>query len=90
MDNRTIHQQLPQVQEIFAEAFTELQKAIREESARLFKSAANSDDPLAMLLDSNPSTQPRRTSFGYATSTAARKKKFKSAGSASDGGFLRK
>jgi hypothetical protein len=42
-----------QVQDIFAEAFTELQKEIREESARVFRSAANSDDPLAMLLDGN-------------------------------------
>jgi hypothetical protein len=86
MDNCTIHQQLPQVQKIFAEAFTELQKDIRVESVQLFKSAANLDDPLAMLLDSNPSTQP----FGHATSTAARKKKFKATGSASDGGYLRK
>jgi hypothetical protein len=87
VDNRAIHQQLPQVQEVFAEAFTELQKEIREESARVFKSAASSDDPLAALLDGNNApTQARRTSFGFSSS----KKKMKSAGTASDGGFLRR
>lgn len=85
VDNRTIHQQLPQVQEIFAEAFTELQTEIREESARAFKTAASSDDPLAELLDGNSTTQPRKPSFNYARS----KKKFKE-GRPSDGGFLRK
>lgn len=89
VDSATIHEQLPHVQEIFAEAFTELQKEIREESARVFKSAANSDDPLAMLLDGNTSTQSRRTSFGSITSAASRRKRFKE-GNASDGGFLRK
>jgi hypothetical protein len=81
-----------QVQDIFAEAFTELQKDIREESARVFKSAANSDDPLAILLgDGNTNTHPRRTSFGFVSNSgASRKRKFKSAGKESDGGFLQR
>ena len=73
IDNRTIHQQLPQVQEIFAEAFTDLQTEIREESARAFKTAANSGDPFAELLDGNSTTQPKQSSFNWSRS----KKKFK-------------
>jgi hypothetical protein len=88
VDNRTIHQQLPQVQDIFAEAFIDVQKEIREESARVFQSAANSDDPLAMLLDSNTSSQPRRSSFGHSSSVSSRNKKFK--GTDTNAGFLRK
>ena len=77
IDRTTIHEQLPQVQDIFADAFTELQKEIREESARVLKSAASSADPLAMLLDTNVvSTQTRRSSFGDITSAASQKKRF--------------
>jgi len=88
VDNKVIHDQFPDTQEIFAEAFTDLQREIREESARVYKSAANSDDPLATLLDSNASTRPGRSSFGYTTSSIARKK-FRT-GKETDGGFLRK
>ena len=47
-----MEKQLPKVQELFAEAFIELQKDIGEESARAFQSVATAEDPLAILLGS--------------------------------------
>lgn len=53
-----MEKQLPQVQEIFAEAFIELQKDIGEESARSFQLTAAADDPLALLLDDRATSRP--------------------------------
>ena len=82
--------QLPGVQELFAEAFIELQKEIGEESARFFQSAANADDPLAMLLDDS-TTPMQRPSFrkpgkGKKKST---KQKQHGEGDNLEGGFIR-
>lgn len=77
VDNRTIYQQLTKVQEIFAEAFIELQKEIREESARVFQSAFDSDDPLAMLLETNSSSQPRQSSFSFGNNTSGTSRRTK-------------
>jgi hypothetical protein len=57
-----MEKQLPQVQEIFAEAFIELQKDISEESARSFQLTVAADDPLALLLDDR-ATVSRPPSF---------------------------
>ncbi len=51
-----MEKQLPNMQELFAEAFVELQKDIREESARAFQSVATAEDPLAILLGSTSSS----------------------------------
>lgn len=53
-----MEKQLASAQELFAEAFIDLQKEIGEESARSFESAANADDPLGMLLNANASERP--------------------------------
>ncbi|KAL9185424.1 hypothetical protein ACHAXT_003201 [Thalassiosira profunda] len=50
--------QLPKVQDLFAEAFIDLQKEIGEESARQFQSAAKSDDPLGVLLGGGSASAP--------------------------------
>lgn len=68
-----INKQLPNVQHLFAEAFIDLQNEIGEESARVLQSAANADDPLAMLLDSSAPSQ-RRSSFTSSTAFASRKR----------------
>ncbi|KAL7441366.1 hypothetical protein ACHAXH_006930 [Discostella pseudostelligera] len=52
VDCHRMEKQLPKVQELFAEAFIELQKDIGEESARAFHSVATAEDPLAILLGS--------------------------------------
>ena len=56
VDYQRMEKQLPNVQELFAEAFVELQKDIREESARAFQSVATAEDPLAILLGSSSSS----------------------------------
>jgi hypothetical protein len=53
VDRRRIEDQMPHVQEIFADAFLELQNDIVEEMARSFRVASTSDDPLALLLNTN-------------------------------------
>ena len=58
-----MEKQLPQVQEIFAEAFIELQKDISEESARSFQLTATADDPLALLLDDRATVSRPPPSF---------------------------
>jgi len=58
VNSSRMEKQLPQVQEIFAEAFIELQKDIGEESARSFQLTASADDPLALLLDDRATSQP--------------------------------
>lgn len=55
VDCQRMEKQLPKVQELFAEAFVELQKDIGEESARAFQSVATAEDPLALLLGSTAS-----------------------------------
>lgn len=58
VNSSRMDEQLPQVQEIFAEAFIELQKDIGEESARSFQLTAAADDPLALLLDDRATSRP--------------------------------
>jgi hypothetical protein len=57
VDCHRMEKQLPNVQELFAEAFVELQKEIDEESARAFQSVATAEDPLAILLGSTASSR---------------------------------
>ena len=71
VENQKIQHQLPKVQELFSEAFIDLEKEIREESARRFQSEA--EDPLAALLDS---TAP--SSLGYPSAPSARTSMFRS------------
>eukprot|EP00554_Chaetoceros_debilis_P010317 CAMPEP_0194110362 /NCGR_PEP_ID=MMETSP0150-20130528/9643_1 /TAXON_ID=122233 /ORGANISM="Chaetoceros debilis, Strain MM31A-1" /LENGTH=319 /DNA_ID=CAMNT_0038799533 /DNA_START=79 /DNA_END=1035 /DNA_ORIENTATION=+ len=79
--------QLPYVQDLFAEAFSELQKDISTEAARSFNEMAKKTlDPLSVLNDHDTSSRYR----GY--SSKMRPSKFKpnstKSGSAADGGFM--
>jgi len=57
--NQTVYdEQLPGIQELFQEAFVELQQALAEESARSF--AANAKDPLGALLQRPSSSQQKK------------------------------
>jgi len=90
-------QQLPKVQELFAEAFLELQKDIGEESARAFQSTATADDPLALLLDSTApassqsaiSRSFRRQNTGKNRINLSNKKKSIKQNDDLEGGFIR-
>ena len=93
-----MEKQLPKVQELFAEAFIELQKEIGEESARAFKSASTADDPLALLLDPTgaSSSTISRSSFrkqkSRNNSSSSNRKKPQTKSNANDeleGGFIR-
>lgn len=95
VESQKMEKQLPNVQEIFAEAFIDLQKEIGEESARAFQAASTADDPLAALLDPGAaasSYQPAISrSFRKQKSNSNNKKK-KSTSSKNDhleGGFIR-
>lgn len=50
--------QLPAMQELFADVFVELQQELAQESARSF--AANANDPLAILHDLNKASKKKR------------------------------
>ena len=94
-----MEKQLPKVQELFAEAFIELQKEIGEESARAFKSASTADDPLALLMDPTgaSSSTISRSSFRKQksrnnSSSSNNRKKPQTKSNANDeleGGFIR-
>ena len=89
VDRNRLEKQLPQVQELFAEAFVELQREIGEESARSFQLAATADDPLALLLNSSQGEILRPFRKQY---PGHRKNNFpqqKSANDDSEGGFIR-
>eukprot|EP01083_Nonionella_stella_P293568 998423_1 len=79
--------QLPYVQDLFAEAFSELQKDISTEAARSFHEMSKKTlDPLSILNDHDASSRNR----GY--SSKMRPSKFKpnstKSGAANDGGFM--
>jgi hypothetical protein len=85
-DKEEFDSQLPYVQELFSEAFTELQKDISTESAKSFQSMVErGNDPLSILMDA-----PKRSS-----QKASHKRKLKSSiagnhmNTENDGGFLR-
>ena len=61
IENDRVSNQLPAVQEVFAEAFVDLQRQLGEESAMAFSGvAANpTDDPLAALLETSNKTGGR-------------------------------
>jgi len=63
VESQRMDRQLPKVQELFAEAFIELQREIGEESARIFQSAASSEDPLALLLDPAATSSASRSAI---------------------------
>jgi hypothetical protein len=82
-----MEKQLPNVQELFAEAFVELQKDIREESARTFQSVATAEDPLAILLGSTSSSPLQKSHRGgYNRQIPSKRKADKYE---SEGGFIR-
>ena len=78
LDQSELEKQLPAMQELFAEAFVQLQQELSEESARSF--AANQHDPLAILHDLN-----KKKSRKPPPKPASQKKK----GDQNGGGFLR-
>ncbi|EJK74506.1 hypothetical protein THAOC_03811 [Thalassiosira oceanica] len=85
VENGRITDQLPAVQEVFAEAFIDLQRQLGEESALAFTAgvATNSnDDPLAALLETSNKTgggsmppMLLSSSFRRSSSSTGRKKK---------------
>lgn len=83
VDKNATKQQLPYVQDIFAEAFTELQKDILNESARAFNEMSKrGSDPLSILNDHSFVKKSKvQMSKPRAFSTKD--------GSVSDGGFMR-
>ena len=79
VENGRIAEQLPAVQEVFAEAFVDLQRQLGEESALALTGAASksNEDPLAALLEST-SKMPSMllsSSFRRSSSTGRKKKK---------------
>jgi len=56
-DQEELDKQLPAIQELFADAFVQLQQELSEESARSF--AANQHDPLAILHDLNKKSRKK-------------------------------
>lgn len=89
VDRNRLEKQLPQVQELFAEAFLELQREIGEESARSFQLAATADDPLALLLNSSQvaASRPFRKQYpGHRKHNFPRQK---SVDDDLEGGFIR-
>lgn len=104
VESQRMDQQLPEVQELFAEAFIELQREIGEESARVFQSAANAEDPLALLLDATaPSASasrsaisrpfrrqsPGKSRYNLSSKKQSTKQSTRQGESDSEGGFLR-
>jgi len=79
IDKDEMKTQLPYVQDLFSDAFTELQKEIATESARSFNEMAKrGSDPLSILNDARkPKVKPRA---GPVTNTKE--------GRAGDGGFM--
>lgn len=94
VESQRMERQLPKVQEIFAEAFTQLQKDIGEESARAFRSASAADDPLGMLLSSTAPSASRsaiprsksRQNTGSSKASASRNNRSRDD---LEGGFIR-
>ena len=96
VDGHRISQQLPKAQELFAEAFVELQKDIGEESARAFQTAATADDPLALLLDSTaPASSQSAISRSFQRQRSGKNRnenkstKHQGRGDDTEGGFIR-
>jgi len=94
VDNERMNNQLPKVQELFAEAFVELREEIGEASARAFqKTKNNADDPLASLLADGPSSfksmpaQVRK--YNVPRSSNKRKSSANNHNSETEGGFIR-
>lgn len=92
--------QLPDQQQLFAEAFVQLQRELQEESARAFaaSSAAAADDPLAILhnLNNNNRKSKRKKPPPSSSSSAAvasidlnNNKKTDTDAGGSGGGFMR-
>jgi hypothetical protein len=80
MDQAQLDEQLPPLQQLFSEAFVDLQKELSDESTRSF--AKQKSDPLALL--HRPA--PKRVISNRSSKPPPQKKK---AGDAADGGFLR-
>jgi hypothetical protein len=80
LDQTVVDEQLVPMQELFAEAFVQLQQEISEQSARAFEAHAN--DPLAVLHDLN---KKRRKKPPPAAGTASKK----TSNDKNQGGFLR-
>mmetsp|Transcript_285 Transcript_285/g.535 ORF Transcript_285/g.535 Transcript_285/m.535 type:complete len:327 (-) Transcript_285:22-1002(-) len=98
VENERLKKQLPNVQELFAEAFVELRTEIGEASARAFQNTKNNaDDPLASLLTDGPSSfksmpsQVRKFSFPRSNSKRKSPQQNGRAAKSNDteGGFIR-
>ena len=98
VDYERMKRQLPKVQELFAEAFVELQAEIGEESARAFQKAHDAVDPLADLLADDGSSlksmpsQSIKKYHSFHRSNTQRKSADKRATASNDdteGGFIR-
>lgn len=104
LNQEQVDLQLPDMQQLFSEAYLELAKEIGEETARAFQTQRNSVDPLAALLHPTTSSKTFRKSTKNKASTFASSStktssvkrgpppltaEEKKAGKAQDGGFLR-
>lgn len=90
VENQQIGLQLPKVQELFAEAFIELQKDIGEESARAFQTASAAEDPLALLLDATAAPASHSAiSRSFRRQTPGKNRRRQREGGDLDGGFIR-
>lgn len=78
LDQRIVDEQLVPMQELFAEAFVQLQQELSETSARAFKK--NAHDPLAILHDLNKKRRKKPPSLSPAA---------KAPNDKNEGGFIR-
>jgi len=77
-----LRRQLPAMQDLFSEAFSDLKKDIAEESARSF--AASASDPLGMLHDARRKPSTKRQRKG-----PAKRKDNPESANENEGGFIR-
>ncbi len=92
LNESEVKNQLPFAQDLFSQAFTELQKEISIEAARSYhEMAQRTSDPLS-ILDDHANMTKTRTGIGNRKSPSLRpqkrNKRSSKAGAASDGGFM--
>jgi hypothetical protein len=84
LDQSIVDEQLVPMQELFAEAFVQLQQELSEQSARAFEK--NAHDPLAILHDLNKNRRKKPPSLSQAAAKANTKTNLNDK---NEGGFIR-